>query len=122
MGVSKVNDQMKRENVTKISIQELQLWRITSDVVANNATKIVKHWPACVHAVEPCPCCEFFSCDLIGLKENLILPPPVNVDPATMTGAEQKLAEVDRLPESLEAAMTEVNNDQRFLAAFEYGG
>lgn len=54
---------------------------------------------------------------LDGIDRGLFLPPPVTVDPFTLTDAERTASGVERLPQSLAAAVTNLERDQLLMGA-----
>jgi glutamine synthetase len=52
------------------------------------------------------------ACGLDGVKRQLELPPEVECDPSTLSGAEMERRKVDRLPASLHEALIELEQDK----------
>jgi glutamine synthetase len=54
---------------------------------------------------------------LDGIERKLKLPPPVNVDPYNLSDQERQAIGIDRLPQSLKEAITNLKRDEILLKA-----
>jgi len=59
----------------------------------------------------------FIAAGLDGIERGLDLPPPVDFDPGQLSDAEREARGIERLPATLDAALTELANDPVLVAA-----
>jgi glutamine synthetase len=55
------------------------------------------------------------ACGLDGVKRQLTLPPPVDVDPSTFSADEMIERKIERLPSTLQEALIELEEDEMLM-------